>query len=254
MMSPVGVSRLRALALSSLACFVMVGCAGSSPTTGPFGDGGGEGGAGRGAASSDGGPAVAQDCSGLASSQTVSEPCCLARGIDACGGNLFCAAFDGRKQPTCYLERSRLDMTECTEDRQCMSGSCNIEARKCRSTGGTCTEAVGCATTGGRTMVCVDEKCTQTDGKTGSPCAVESDCTSGSCNAENRCVGNVGATCSESKSGQCGDGLCCKGTTCADCRGGEGAQCGLFLPTCLPGLLCCPYGSSSYCYSSCNKP
>src|SRR5690242_15443328 len=47
-------------------------------------------------------------------SQGLSGPCCPELGIDACGANLFCAAFDGREQATCYPERSRMDGTECT--------------------------------------------------------------------------------------------------------------------------------------------
>ena len=239
----------RAAFLSAFGLLTVAGCSGSSQTTGPVGDGGAE----HDAAARDGGPAVDQDCSGLASSQSVSQPCCLAQGIDACGANLFCAAFDGRKQPTCYVEHSRLDTAECTEDRQCMSGSCNVEQSKCRSTPGTmCSEAVGCATASGTRSVCVAARCTTTDGKTGSPCAVEADCTSGTCNAEHRCVGKAGATCTQGSSNECAAGLCCKGTTCADCRGGEGAACGLFLPDCQPALRCCPFeGSGSYCYSSC---
>jgi len=118
--------RIRAAIFSAVMLGALVGCAGSSGTTGTLADAGADN--REGGAAGDGG-SVVQDCSGVASSQTVSQPCCLASGIDACGANLFCAAFDGRKQPTCYLERSRLDMTECSEDRQCMSGACSVEAR-----------------------------------------------------------------------------------------------------------------------------
>lgn len=230
----------------------VAGCAGAGGTTGTRGDGGADGDVGNGAATGDGGPIVAQDCSGVGTSQTVSQPCCLARGIDACGANLFCAAFDGRKQPTCYLERSRADMTECSEDRQCMSGSCNVESSKCRSMpGGVCSEAVGCATVAAKKSVCVAAKCTTTDGKTGSACASDGDCTDGTCSDAHRCVGKAGAPCGSP--GDCGEGLCCKSDRCADCRGGEGEQCGFLLPACLPTLTCCPYpGSGSYCYPSCN--
>lgn len=56
--------------------------------------------------------------------QTVSMPCCLLHGRDACGALLFCAAFDGRTVPTCYPERSRLPEETCAEDVHCASGAC----------------------------------------------------------------------------------------------------------------------------------
>lgn len=199
------------------------------------------------------GGAVAQDCGDLPSSQAVSQPCCLARGIDACGANLFCAAFDGRTQPTCYLERSRLDMTECGEDRQCVSGACNDAVGQCQSMPGTtCDAKVGCATVDGARAVCVEERCRTTDGEIGDPCARDSDCTNGNCSADHRCLGKEGAACNDHRSDQCGEGLCCKGNKCADCRQGEGESCGGFLE-CRPGLRCCRFtGSGSYCYPSCS--
>ncbi len=245
-------SSLRSAVVFVAAAVSLVGCSAGSGT-GSFGDGGSEGGVPR--TLGDGGAAIAQDCMGIPASQTVSQPCCLASGIDACGASLFCAAFDGRKQPTCYLERSRLDMTECTEDRQCTSGECNLTARECRSVmGAACTEAVGCAATGGRSSVCVDAACAATDGKTGSPCATSADCTGGACSAEHRCVGKAGATCSDNGSkAHCAEGLCCKGGTCSDCRAGVGQSCTPFIVDCQPGLLCCPFaGSGAYCYATCS--
>ena len=49
-------------------------------------------------------------------SQGLSQPCCLSHGADACGAGLFCAAFDGRKIPTCYTENSRADRATCFQD------------------------------------------------------------------------------------------------------------------------------------------
>lgn len=197
---------------------------------------------------------VTQDCAGLPSSQSVSQPCCLERGIDACGANLFCAAFDGRKQPTCYAERSRLDMTECTEDRQCTSGACNVEEKMCRSAPrAVCTSAIGCASVDGKRAVCKAERCVVTDGSIGSACAADGDCTNGVCDSTGRCVGAAGATCKENYADQCAEGLCCKHGKCGDCRAGQGEACGFFLNECQPGLVCCPFaGSGSYCYPSCN--
>src|SRR5689334_15606926 len=87
-----------------------------------------------------------QDCSDLNMSQTLSEPCCPDYGVDACGASLFCAAFDGRTQSTCYADRSRLALTECNADTQCVSNSCHSTEGLCLSMGGeTCTIAVGCA-------------------------------------------------------------------------------------------------------------
>jgi hypothetical protein len=93
-----------------------------------------------------GAPAIRQDCSGLGKSQSVSQACCLNDGVDACGAGLFCAAFDGRTQPTCYVEHSRTDAQSCTADVQCVSSSCNGAVGKCRAfPGTTCASDVGCA-------------------------------------------------------------------------------------------------------------
>ena len=70
--------------------FMAIGCSSSSSTN---------------AALADAGPADAADdtCkSAYARSQTLSQPCCTGWGADACGALLFCAAFDGRTQTTCY--------------------------------------------------------------------------------------------------------------------------------------------------------
>ena len=72
-------------------------------------------------------------------SQPLSAPCCLELGIDACGAGLFCAAFDGREQATCYPEYSRGAGQECAEDRHCLSQRCNSETAQCDPRDGECT-------------------------------------------------------------------------------------------------------------------
>ena len=78
--------------------------------------------------------------------QGLSQSCCEARGIDACGAGLFCAAFDGRTVPTCYANNSRLGLEECTADAHCASSQCNVTLSRCKSIGSeTCRTDVGCA-------------------------------------------------------------------------------------------------------------
>src|SRR5262245_8286836 len=76
------------------------------------------------------GKAPPEGCSDLPVSQTASEPCCPDLGADACGANLFCEAFDGRTQPTCYITGSRKDGEECRADDHCASASCNLEVER----------------------------------------------------------------------------------------------------------------------------
>lgn len=130
-------------------------------------------------------------CSGLGRSQSFSEPCCPDYGADACGAQLFCAAFDGRTQPSCYMEHSRDDMTGCTADVQCLSGSCSPSARKCSSTG-KCAPTIGCAFG----LACVKEQCLATSGELGAPCASPSDCRDGRTCVYSRCGGVLGEGCS----------------------------------------------------------
>lgn len=122
-----------------------------------------------------------QDCTGLAKSQGVSQACCLGYGIDACGASLFCAAFDGRTQPTCYAEHSRLDQETCTADNQCASSSCNTTAGACRSLpGSNCSATIGCADdTAGQAYYC-DSVCKPRGyGLCQDYCDVDGDCQSG---------------------------------------------------------------------------
>jgi hypothetical protein len=108
-----------------------VACSSGSSGQGLYGDGGtGEGGTG------DGGPptttvdeprtdaSTGGSCT-FPASQALSGPCCTERGADACGAGLFCAAFDGRTQPTCYPEHSRAEGQTCTEDIQCAGNTCD---------------------------------------------------------------------------------------------------------------------------------
>jgi len=79
-------------------------------------------------------------------SREESQSCCPDLEIDACGAGLVCAALDGRKQPTCYREHSRVDLSECSDDLLCISGACSITTHKCQSVRlAICEEATGCA-------------------------------------------------------------------------------------------------------------
>jgi hypothetical protein len=117
-------------------------------------------------------------------SQSVSQGCCTDWGVDACGANLYCAAFDGRTQTTCYQERSRDDLSECTADVQCASGSCSTARNACRSSSGNhCTVAVGCADRAdGTRQGCLGEPPTCLALLTsGSECGEGAECLSTSC-------------------------------------------------------------------------
>jgi hypothetical protein len=135
-------------------------------------------------------------------SQTLSEPCCPDWGIDACGAGLFCAAFDGRKQETCYPEFSRRDGDTCTEDRQCGSNSCNTEAGNCRASPyARCDAALGCAPhPDGRTFFCNGfendpAQCTGLQ-SCDEECDANAQCWSGSCNTtRRRCRCSEGDSC-----------------------------------------------------------
>lgn len=121
--------------------------------------------------------------------QNLAAPCCIAHGLDACGAGLFCAAFDGRENLTCYPERSRADGEECDGDNHCESGDCNGDIGRCRTSGGTCERDVGCApSSGGDIRVCsrADSRpgfeCLLVgDGRSHAPCRDDSDCRNGPC-------------------------------------------------------------------------
>lgn len=137
-----------------------------------------------------GGSGSGKESCSQAASQPLSSPCCEALGVDACGAGLFCAAFDGRTQATCYPERSRADRAACTADVQCLSGSCNKEAGACRSMPrAACDVGSGCASDpAGKRWVCVEAVCKQVgDGFVGEICGDGSDCRSDLC-VSSRCV------------------------------------------------------------------
>lgn len=145
------------------------------------------GGSGDGGASNNGGG----NCP--AEGQQVSMPCCLDHGVDACGALLFCAAFDGRTEPTCYPERSRADSASCSEDRQCISGACNAVVGACRATPGMpCDLAIGCAPLPDHTRTaCVGEsgRCEPLrGGALGDPCETIDDCLEGNACLAGRCT------------------------------------------------------------------
>lgn len=163
--------------------------------------------AGDGRFDADGGPIadappIFQDCTGLEKSQGLAMPCCLKDGADACGAGLFCAAFDGRRVPTCYQERSRPDLTSCTADVQCVSGSCHLQAKRCRSQPATrCEAAVGCArAANGDRQGCDTQNgravCRAVGtGALGEFCGEPTDCESRTC-FKNVCKIGVGEACS----------------------------------------------------------
>jgi hypothetical protein len=172
----------------------------------------------------------------VAKAQGPSQRCCLAYGADACGANLFCGAFDGRTVPTCYVERSRADMTACTEDRQCTSGSCNLDQMKCRSLfGQPCTIEIGCATApdGGR-YACNPRglrplTCEPVSSQNGGLCGVDSDCGGGHCvmsQCSNGADGSVCATGSDCSGGHCVGGKCANGSLGAACATGSDCKSG----------------------------
>jgi hypothetical protein len=128
------------------------------------------------------GPPEASICHGEPKSQPIFAPCCMTHGIDACGGGLFCAALDGRTQPTCYGERSRADLSTCTADLQCASGSCNTALGKCRSSPYQgCDRNIGCAPKpGGTVMNCYSKGNTcQSARDQGSYCDRTDECQTG---------------------------------------------------------------------------
>jgi hypothetical protein len=176
-------------------------------------------------------------------SRGPSESCCLAFGADACGANLFCAAFDGRTVPTCYVEHTRVDGEQCANDDHCASSSC-ANSGLCRaSPGQPCARDVGCARFQGADYVCVRglqdlDVCLPADRELGGACADDSGCASGRCVrdgcssgaegdvcdvdgdcASSRCVGGMcssgeaGSSCVED--GDCADGLACRDGQCA---------------------------------------
>jgi hypothetical protein len=135
-------SRRRGPVLLAGLVWGIAACSGGSTISGLGADGGS---AGDGGAESGSDITPGPSCrASYPVSQPLSAPCCLDRGADACGAGLFCAAFDGRTQPTCYPEHSRLAGEACTGNVQCQSSAC--------AASGVCSDVAldgGCATPGG---------------------------------------------------------------------------------------------------------
>jgi hypothetical protein len=180
---------------------------------GSEGEGEGSEGEGEGSEGEGEGEGSAADCGEIPMTQGLSEPCCRGYGIDACGAGLFCAAFDGRRQATCYADRSRADRTECTADGQCVSGACNLELERCRSTPATlCTAEIGCGPDpAGNRYACDPEDgvCRRVgEGDPGDICEVAADCRTELCQ-EARCKSELGDPCEEQED--------CVAGECVDC-------------------------------------
>jgi hypothetical protein len=179
-------------------------------------------------------------------------------GIDACGAGLFCAAFDGRTQATCYPERSRPDMEECAADAHCASGSCNTTVGRCQSSPfRPCEVGVGCADTDDGGFVCIDGECDLTEGVMGSPCERDDDCDDGVCDGST-CLGAEGSVgCTEDA--DCQSSLCCEeqdyAMVCDPCGGGEAEGCIPGVIECEAGLECCNLGWLGHaCFATCAAP
>jgi hypothetical protein len=170
-------------------------------------------------------------------SRGPSEPCCLAFGADACGANLFCAAFDGRTVPTCYVESTRLDGEQCDDDVHCASRACS-DSGVCRaSPGQPCDRSVGCADFQGGRYVCVQDnqgtdRCLIGGSDRGDACDDDDGCTSGFCVRERCASGNDGDTCDVDD--DCASRVCVQATCSA---GGLGGSCDVD-DDCGDGLMC----------------
>jgi hypothetical protein len=134
--------------------------------------------------SADGNPqpaASSASCDGMPKSQGPSQPCCQGYGIDACGAGLFCAAFDGRTQATCYANYSRDAGQTCSADAQCQTESCNTTAHVCRPTDGksgrACSSDVDCLDE----LVCTSGHCEMPKAAAGTVCTSDDQCASGAC-------------------------------------------------------------------------
>ncbi len=203
----------------------------------------------------------ADSCAGIGKSAAPSAACCLSYGADACGANLFCAAFDGRTQATCYGERTRLDNTECSADIQCLSGSCATDVKKCRMTlGAACDATLGCgfsptnvqavcALVGGKMMCAVPNAATG-----GNVCAADADCGASKCNlALHNCLKSDGSSCAadtDCASGHCTNSKCAKGTgaTCTQSSECASNECSNGKCFCVIGGDCLTHGAA--CTSS----
>ena len=165
----------------------------------------------------------AGNCGAIQSGRGVSEPCCEAYGVDACGAGLVCAALDGRTASTCYVEGSRADGKTCTADALCVSGACDKTLHTCGvPLGGLCTYSPdgstnNCGTENGAKLACsrpiVNNKadgalvCTRMDPTSDcAPCNTKADCVKapyvydclgGRCNATSPSYVTVSACCGQ---------------------------------------------------------
>lgn len=142
-------------------------------------------------------------------SQGLSEPCCTSFGIDACGAGLFCAAFDGRTQATCYGERTRNALETCTADNQCESGDCSATGVCAGLPGDRCTADSGCTSPVSGRWACDTRSapsfCVELDGQNGAFCLAPSDCDSGDCTG-NTCRAGTDAFCNQNE--ECASNAC----------------------------------------------
>jgi hypothetical protein len=129
------ISFARLGSLSGAILLLTIACSSGTSGTAPLADGG---------SAPDGSPTAASCKAAFAASQSLSQPCCLERGPDACGAGLFCAAFDGRTQATCYPEHVRLGGQPCTADVQCLGLACDASGVCKGAPNGTCSAAIGC--------------------------------------------------------------------------------------------------------------
>lgn len=117
----------------------------------------------------------------LGASRLEDEACCPELGERACAQSLFCAAL-GDGPAMCHPNGAQLGGDACTEDQQCQSGNCNVEAGACRAG-----RSKGCSVAAG----CVSEAyfcyrfeggglvCEPSSGDTGAPCRAQEDCSAG---------------------------------------------------------------------------
>lgn len=126
----------------------------------------------------------------LPRTQVLSQPCCLKHGADACGAELYCAAFDGRSQATCYPEHGRGHKESCLEDKHCESYLCDPNMNQCAAVpGGPCEDALGCGRAGlGDFYFCDEGTCAPSPGQTGDPCGQDTDCAGGGVCEQGVCV------------------------------------------------------------------
>ena len=205
----------------------------------------------------DGGAAVS-GCDDVPKVQGPSQECCPGHGADACGAHLFCAAFDGRAVPTCYLLGSRLPGEECLGNVQCSTQSCNLETGRCRPVlGMDCDEATGCVDS-----VCDEGKCVATSGLANSRCGDDSQCKDDLKCLSGRCGLPNGAACTRSTgSGSCSSrlcalypssdsGKCAACTTKDDCVNANGSyercEAGRCVHTCLDDYHCAVLPSAEF--------